>query len=137
MLPFEDFDAAEILAPRFSLPLDKRHKIGYNSRVKMGARWRPARKRMRQCYRRPEAAGEKGRRGRKGSKGSGCAVRRSRDPWWHGHPGRAHGRDARATTFARPAKILGYSYTMDEKLPNWGAKQKEFIKIERTTQESL
>jgi hypothetical protein len=26
---------------------------------------------------------------------------------WHGHPGRAHGRDARATKSARPAKNLG------------------------------
>ena len=38
-------------------------------------------------------------------------ARRSRNPTWHGHPGRAHGRDARATKFARPAKILGNSST--------------------------
>ena len=38
---------------------------------------------------------------------AGLTARRSRDPTWHGHPGRAHGRDARATKFARPAKNLG------------------------------
>ena len=30
---------------------------------------------------------------------------------WHGHPGRAHGRDARATKSARPAKNLGSNNT--------------------------
>ena len=31
---------------------------------------------------------------------------------WHGHPGRAHGRDARATKLARPTEILGNGSTV-------------------------
>ena len=38
-------------------------------------------------------------------------ARRCRIPTWHGHPGRVHGRDARATKSARPAKNLGNSGT--------------------------